>query len=852
MKSYDEIYNSVIRRRDEQIAKKRRRIAVAGSVVLPAIMLTAAAGVGFAAWQSGVMSEYPAAAESQYENFDIEVVDGRAVVSRCSLGGYTAELELTDIIQVPTAESNYYYTNSIAVRVTDPEGKVAETVLNYNTDGKSRLWQQLLVMLPADHIKESLKLYQLDDNGTKHYVLALRKYFEYDYITHEVPYYYNTLFFSCEDYSFDSGVLNPYTWFLDVNDKSGFDDYNGSYIADTTDDMRISGMTIINDGAVDVGNWAADVYEFNPASCSFTYGHAPQLGGDAIVSFEEGIGYTAYLRLKGLTHVPSFGENYYSAKEAVVVVYDVYGNKAYCTINEMQGKEHFTGDNIRWATDNGLQVNGGVHFLGMEYGGGKHYILALSKDDGTYADVDGSNPRPVYSTMFFDCGDEFGRLAGGQLRAFDAHDHDGEIAVLNTSHPEKIQLMYGTTFSDSAYDMQITFDPAGRTYWFGNDDVFPVWDSLGGYTAYLELRYEDGSTEYSDAVISAVRSDGKWASVSLLNELSGNVFIPDIINKAVYGKHPETAVKLFEMDYKGEKHYVLALRGYTDMTVDEIPVPTDPDYGTVFFAVEPECFESGKLKLYKSHNLQNYVVSTTDSFRLDHDNVFVDIENDSTIHSVVEFDPDSLTFTYELTKEPVAGGNVEVANAHMGGYHAFMQMNNVTHLPTADEDYYSAEDTVITVFSPEGHTASLSLKDCGGTVYEEFIKSVNASHAGDCATLLKLNDNGTDHYVIMLRNYHDENPLPDYNTVFFEFDTENLALIPYEANKPNKLIPTTPTVGLESRNGADVLVTEKVDKDDISYVNEWDYVTACCNKVFGFDHENHTVFYIPDELGIIE
>ena len=103
----------------------------------------------------------------------------------------------------------------------------------------------------------------------------------------------------------------------------------------------------------------------------------------------------------------------------------------------------------------------------------------------------------------------------------------------------------------------------------------------------------------------------------------------------------------------------------------------------------------------------------------------------------------------------------------------------------------------------------------------------------------------------MLRSYHftgdkSHSDKPYYRTAFFEFDPESFALIPYKADKPNELISTTPLVEVENVDGRDMLFTEKADKNDISNVNLWDYINACCNKAFEFDHENHTVsFYIP-------
>ena len=374
-------------------------------------------------------------------------------------------------------------------------------------------------------------------------------------------------------------------------------------------------------------------------------------------------------------------------------------------------------------------------------------------------------------------------------------------------------------------------------------------DSLDGYTACLVLKNEvgtdgaDGRTKHSfdDALIIVDNADGDRASIAA-SELSGNSYIYDMILIAVNGKHPETALKLFSMDYKGEKHYLLALR--SDMSLDEVSsVFVKPFYSTLFFAVEPECFDSGRLELYKCNGLANYSVGIGDGFRLDRDNVFVDV-GDSTIHSIFVFDPDTLNFSFNQGREALLGGNFEAADAHLYGYHAFVEMKNVTHVPTGQEDHYSAEDTVLTVFGPDGGSAVISLKECGSSkAYEEFAKNLTASHAEECVTLLKLNDNGKEHIVIMLRNYQDKE-LPSYHAVFFEFDPESLTLIPYEYGKHEIVI--TPIVEVENVEGRDMLFTEKADRNDIANINAWDYIAACCNKALEFDHENHTVsYYLP-------
>ena len=665
MKSYDEIYQNVLRRRDEQMAKKRRRIAIAGSTVLPAVMLSAAVVVGAAAWQSAPAAENPLAQDSQNESVAIEVVDGRAVVSKCSLGGYTAELELTDITQEPTVEENYYYTNSISVRVTDPNGKVAETVLSYcpdrdkwasadvpgveiNGDGSNHHWQQFLVQLPADHIGESLKLYELDDNGTKHYVLALRKYYEDNYFPHELSYCYSTLFFSCEDYSFDSGVLNLYTWLVD-DDKSGLDDYTGSYSALTTDDMRVSGTSIINDGAVDLGYWAADVYEFEPADRSFTHDQVPQLGGDAIVSTDEGIGYSACLRLNGLTHVPEEGADYYTAEEAMVTVVDFNnGTKATVSLNDTGlTYEHFVKD-IKWeAVDEGNCVKSGVRLLPIEFEGKQHYVLAVQH---YLSDMD------TDLTTFYAC--EPDCFNAGILYPYFGKEFGNQLLF---SVNGNLRLLEGNTYieGNENYEGYIRFDPVSKTATNGALTCTLNDISEYGYTASYELQYMTHCAQWlgegiespdaywagEDAVIKVTDPEGRTASVSVkaANDIYGDFFYNNI-----NGDHIDESMKIYRIEQDGEAHYVLALRNYYLFDAETYGEESE-GFFTLFFALEPECFENGVLRLYESgtpnRHTSNFIIFASGDLSVD-GNSLVDTATDTSTAHFYDFDPENFLYRW--------------------------------------------------------------------------------------------------------------------------------------------------------------------------------------------------------------
>lgn len=384
--------------------------------------------------------------------------------------------------------------------------------------------------------------------------------------------------------------------------------------------------------------------------------------------------------------------------------------------------------------------------------------------------------------------------------------------------------------------------------------VVSLWDSLDGYVASMELigvthEPAEGENYYTAerAVLSVTDPEGRTAAVTL------NLIDP--IYRNVTGKLDtdengdlKGGVKLWAMDFNGEKRYMVSLSFYSEKS-DEEMMNADPygkggevsriSYPTIFFGCDPENLADGTLTPYED----GCAYSLTDSFAYDSGTTFVD-ENREFVMIFVP-DRNSIVNSYELSS--VSGGY-----DRNYGYSVGLTLYGLTHIPKFDgEDYYAAEDAKLYVHDDETGLAEIYLSQCSDPVYEEFVKNLNASHTEDSVRLLKLKDNGEEHLVIMLRSYHftgdkSHSSKPFYRTAFFEFDPESFALIPYKADKPNELISTTPLVEVENVDGRDMLFTEKADRNDISNVNLWDYIAACCNKAFEFDHENHTVsFYIP-------
>ena len=686
MKSYDEIYQSVLRRRDEQMAKKRRRIAVAGSVVLPAIMLSAAVGVGVAAWQGAPAAELPSAQESQFENVDIEVVDGKAVVAKCSLGGYTAELELTDITHEPTETENYFSTNSLSIKVTDPDGNAAEGVLAYNipdywatdnpyypvelnSSGNLHAWNAFLYKLPAEHIGESLKLYELDDSGTKHYALALRSYEDIGvgYAYGEPG--YTTLFFSCEPYSFDNGVLYLYGWVIEEG-ESGFDRYNvpdapSTYTAGTSDDMRISGLSIINDGDVDAGYWAPMVYTFDPDTCSFTSEQVPQLGGDANVSrTDECDGYIANLRLKGLTHVPEEGADYYTAKEAVVTVTNFNdGTKATVSLNDASiTYEHFVKD-IKWESDNlwGTEVKGGVKLLPIEFEGEQHYVLALQYYLNDY---------DTYLTTFYSC--EPDCFASGILYPYFDKQFNNQFIF---SIEKNFSLLEGNVYTDGNenYEGYIRFDPVNRTTVNGSVSYVLAHDTVDGYTVSYDLQYmthvaqfrggvaaadqPDGYYAGEDAVIRVTDENGRSCEISL-NSCGNSMAADDFVNNLRGDEEGsfKYCVKMLKLNDNGTDRYIIMLRNYVEENKGL------SNYATAILGFDPETFTITSIA---PSDADHYLFVTTDYLEIvDKDGSDILVSGDSSFYHVIEFDHANHNLTFSMVdpdKEEIVTGGEETA-----------------------------------------------------------------------------------------------------------------------------------------------------------------------------------------------
>ena len=287
-------------------------------------------------------------------------------------------------------------------------------------------------------------------------------------------------------------------------------------------------------------------------------------------------------------------------------------------------------------------------------------------------------------------------------------------------------------------------------------------DSLDGYTAALTLlgitHFPTEDEDYysaEEAIVTVTDPDGNmsWSSVKV-NAMAASRRYLEHLDAA----HANESVKLMSMFYELETHYVLAVRSYTDMSLDPIPVPVSPDYCAMFFAAEPYCFKSGKLELYTVGTNTSYELKTTDNLGNKNKNVFVDFD-DEYFHVKITFDPAHRTFTYDSLSKDVLMNKTEVATAEIDGYNAHFELNCITHLPTGKEDYYAAEGAKLTVTDPEGRTASVLLNAASDYLYDHFFyDELNGTHADESLKIYKIEYDGEPHYVLALRKYFNDYP----------------------------------------------------------------------------------------------
>ena len=370
-----------------------------------------------------------AAAKTEETIFTEPRIGGSAILSQDTLNGYTASLELINIQALPENEDGAYIAEQARVRVTLTDGKEFVSDLDYNMLGsadRGGVW--------ADCAENAVKIFEVDDNGVKRYVLMV---YEIYVKSRDI---YKADFFSIADglkhaiVSMDNDYTSPY-W-LSVSDAFAYKEG-----ATFTDSKMCYEMTLD--------------FEYFEANCTSVEGYddravfaEPEIGGDAAFSEVSAGDCTAWLELQEIVALPTEERNVYEAAKGVsFVLADKNGSKARTglMIGELGGQ--YAGGVWADCAENALQL------YEIEWNGEKKYVLrgyiSYGTENGTYPDAD----PELYHARFYVC--DFDAAEGGVLRPYSINGRtDGDFYISDS-------LVYkgGNVLYDEKTKTELIFDP---------------------------------------------------------------------------------------------------------------------------------------------------------------------------------------------------------------------------------------------------------------------------------------------------------------------------------------------------------------------------------------------------------
>lgn len=366
----------------------------------------------------------------------------------------------------------------------------------------------------------------------------------------------------------------------------------------------------------------------------------PEIGGNAILSQDTLNGYTASLEVINIHSLPEDEEDAYVADKVYVRVTMPTG--AELKLELING---FSPSKVQrvWAdcAENALKI------YELEEKGEKRYLLMVY---GAYV-----KSRDAYKANFYNI--TAGREIYESQRFYNSTGDLAESYWWDVS--DEFACKEGTTFTDSKVCCELNFsfermeidftptkgysdEPAFCEPEIGGDVIFAE-DSLGGYTTRLVL--SDIVTLHSDDLNAYLAVGEITVTLTDKNGNSANSFISIAelgfgqIVGGVWADCTENAVKLYEIDWNGEKRYIL--RTYISLGTESGTYPSaDPDlYCARFYVCDFDALEYGMLREYTVKGGSDTDFHISDSLVFKGENVLYDEKQQTKL----VIDPDNFT-----------------------------------------------------------------------------------------------------------------------------------------------------------------------------------------------------------------
>ncbi len=400
MKTNEEITRNVLRKRDEYNLKMHRiRTAAAAAVPVTALGIAVA---GMAIFGGGMSRNELAPAATASESGDIVLTDGSetavqqeagsetavqqetennidledmTLISSDSAGGYTAEMYFSGITHAPTEEENYYQTDDVVIKLTDPQGRTVIGSANTSENIKENIIDREWPAGSGVPVLGGVRLLPVTNDGKQECALML-----------VVPHTAFALY-SCGDETFESGTLFPY------RDAATNLQFVYSYANPDNKPLELVGENMYLGGEDD---W---FYEIHPAAGTVTSGFVTCHNVNEINEY----GYTVGLDLKYVDHYPAYGgegnpDAYYSAKDGVITVTAPDGRTAKANISECGDLADVFCNPLN--CDENRSFDYCLKVVKLERSEGE-YVLMLRNASVNHNIDDYNDYETVYTTLFF-------------------------------------------------------------------------------------------------------------------------------------------------------------------------------------------------------------------------------------------------------------------------------------------------------------------------------------------------------------------------------------------------------------------------------------------------------------------